>query len=102
MYLFRRFAMVALAFGVVAGYGSAFASFRHHRGACHGRWSEHDRWNGAESWNQRDFDGRDARAPVVTAPVEEAPPGRLHIEQLRRDAMAAAEAGLVIKLDDLT
>ena len=48
-------------------------------------------------------DFEEAHAKVMAAlPVEEAPPGRLHIEQLRRDAMAAAEAGLVIKLDDLT
>jgi len=48
-------------------------------------------------------DFEEAHAKVMAAlPVEDAPPGRLHIEQLRRDAMAAAEAGLVIKLDDLT
>ncbi len=48
-------------------------------------------------------DFAEAHAKVMAAlPVEEAPAGRLHIEQLRRDAMAAAEAGLVIKLDDLT
>ncbi|MCP5395407.1 MAG: SDR family oxidoreductase [Sphingomonadaceae bacterium] len=39
---------------------------------------------------------------MAALPDEEAPAGRLHIEQLRRDAMKAAEAGLVIKLDDLT
>jgi hypothetical protein len=39
---------------------------------------------------------------MAALPVEEAPPGRLKIEQLRRDAMKAAEAGLVIQLDDLT
>src|SRR5690606_2594619 len=39
---------------------------------------------------------------MAALPQEEAPPGRLKIEQLRRDAMKAAEAGLVIKLDDLT
>jgi NAD(P)-dependent dehydrogenase (short-subunit alcohol dehydrogenase family) len=48
-------------------------------------------------------DFEEAHARVMAAlPVEEAPPGRLKIEQLRRDAMAAAEAGLVIELDDLT
>ena len=39
---------------------------------------------------------------IAALPVEEAPAGRLKIEQLRRDAMKAAEAGLVINLDDLT
>ena len=39
---------------------------------------------------------------VKALPVEGAPAGRLHIEQLRRDAMKAADEGLVIKLDDLT
>ena len=41
-------------------------------------------------------------AMMAALPVEEAPPGRLKIEQLRREAMKAAEAGLVISLDDLT
>ncbi|WEK45760.1 MAG: SDR family NAD(P)-dependent oxidoreductase [Candidatus Andeanibacterium colombiense] len=41
-------------------------------------------------------------ATMAALPIEEAPPGRLKIEQLRRDAMKAAEAGLVISLDDLT
>lgn len=39
---------------------------------------------------------------MAALPVEEAPAGRLHIEELRRKAMRDAEAGLVIKLDDLT
>ena len=39
---------------------------------------------------------------MAALPVEAAPEGRLKIEQLRRDAMKAAEEGLVIKLDDLT
>ena len=39
---------------------------------------------------------------MAALPQEEAPAGRLHIEQLRRDAMKAAEQGLVINLDDLT
>jgi NAD(P)-dependent dehydrogenase (short-subunit alcohol dehydrogenase family) len=39
---------------------------------------------------------------VRALPVEDCPPGRAHIEQLRRDAMKAADAGLVIRLDDLT
>lgn len=39
---------------------------------------------------------------MAALPVEDAPPGRLHIEELRRKAMRDAEAGLVIKLDDLT
>jgi len=48
-------------------------------------------------------DFEEAHAAIMAAlPVEEAPAGRLKIEQLRRDAMKAAEAGLVIKLDDLT
>lgn len=48
-------------------------------------------------------DFEEAHAKVMAAlPDEEAPAGRLKIEQLRRDAMKAAEAGLVMKLDDLT
>jgi len=48
-------------------------------------------------------DFEEAHAALMAAlPVEEAPAGRLKIEQLRRDAMQAAEAGLVINLDDLT
>src|SRR5690606_6024819 len=48
-------------------------------------------------------DFEEAHAAVMAAlPIEEAPAGRLKIEQLRRDAMKAAEAGLVIKLGDLT
>ena len=39
---------------------------------------------------------------VRALPIEECPPGRAHIEQLRRDAMKAADAGLKIKMDDLT
>lgn len=39
---------------------------------------------------------------MAALPDEEAPAGRLKIEQLRRDAMKSAEAGLIIKLDDLT
>jgi NAD(P)-dependent dehydrogenase (short-subunit alcohol dehydrogenase family) len=48
-------------------------------------------------------DFEEIHAAIMAAlPDEEAPPGRLKIEQLRREAMKAAEAGLVIKLDDLT
>jgi NAD(P)-dependent dehydrogenase (short-subunit alcohol dehydrogenase family) len=39
---------------------------------------------------------------MAALPVEEAPPGRLKIEQLRRDAMSAAERGLKVQLGDLT
>ena len=39
---------------------------------------------------------------MAALPQEEAPPGRLHIEELRRKAMRDAEAGLKIGLDDLT
>lgn len=39
---------------------------------------------------------------VAALPQEEAPPERLHIERLRREAMKAAEAGQIIRLDDLT
>ncbi|AKH42952.1 NAD(P)-dependent dehydrogenase (short-subunit alcohol dehydrogenase family) [Altererythrobacter atlanticus] len=39
---------------------------------------------------------------MAALPDEEAPAGRLKIEQLRRDAMKAAEEGLVVQLDDLT
>jgi len=48
-------------------------------------------------------DFEEIHAAIMAAlPDEEAPPGRLKIEQLRREAMKAAEAGLVIRLDDLT
>ena len=48
-------------------------------------------------------DFEEAHAAVMAAlPPGEAPAGRLKIEQLRRDAMKAAAAGLVINLDDLT
>jgi len=48
-------------------------------------------------------DFEEIHAKVMAAlPQEEAPPGRLKIEQLRRDAMKAAEEGLVINLDNLT
>jgi NAD(P)-dependent dehydrogenase (short-subunit alcohol dehydrogenase family) len=48
-----------------------------------------------------DFEEIHARL-MEALPVEEAPPGRLKIEELRRKAMRDAEAGLIIKLDDLT
>ncbi|MPT49206.1 MAG: SDR family oxidoreductase [Sphingobium sp.] len=41
-------------------------------------------------------------ASMAALPVEEAPAGRLKIEQLRRDAMKAAEAGMAVSLNDLT
>ena len=48
-------------------------------------------------------DFEEAHAALMAAlPVEDAPPGRLKIEELRRKAMRDAEAGLVIQLDDLT
>ena len=48
-------------------------------------------------------DFEEIHAAIMAAlPDEEAPPGRLKIEQLRRDAMKAAERGLKIRLDDLT
>lgn len=48
-------------------------------------------------------DFEELHASIMAAlPQEEAPEGRLKIEQLRRDAMKAAEEGLIIKLDDLT
>lgn len=48
-------------------------------------------------------DFEELHASIMAAlPQEEAPAGRLKIEQLRRDAMKAAEEGLIIKLDDLT
>jgi len=48
-------------------------------------------------------DFEEIHAKVMAAlPKEEAPAGRLKIEQLRRDAMKAAEEGLIIQLDDLT
>ncbi|MEO6041256.1 MAG: SDR family oxidoreductase [Croceibacterium sp.] len=48
-------------------------------------------------------DFEESHAAIMAAlPEGEAPAGRLRIEQLRRDAMRAAEEGLVIKLDDLT
>lgn len=39
---------------------------------------------------------------VAALPLEECPPGRAHIENLRREAMKAAAAGLKIEMDDLT
>ena len=42
------------------------------------------------------------RKIMAALPHEEAPPGRLRIEELRRKAMRDAEAGLKIQLDDLT
>ena len=39
---------------------------------------------------------------MAALPQEEAPPGRLKIEQLRRDAMKRAEEGLFINMDELT
>jgi len=48
-----------------------------------------------------DFEEIHARV-MEALPQEEAPAGRLKIEQLRRDAMKAAEEGLIINLDDLT
>lgn len=39
---------------------------------------------------------------MAALPNEDAPAGRLKIEQLRRDAMKAAEEGLIIDLDHLT
>ena len=48
-------------------------------------------------------DFEEAHAAVMAAlPIEDAPPGRLKIEELRRKAMRDAEAGLLINLDDLT
>ena len=48
-------------------------------------------------------DFEEIHAKIMAAlPVEEAPAGRLHIEELRRKAMRDAEAGLLIELDDLT
>ena len=48
-------------------------------------------------------DFEEIHAAIMAAlPDEEAPPGRLKIEQLRRDAMKAAERGLKIRLDDQT
>lgn len=40
-------------------------------------------------------------ASIAALPQEEAPAGRLRIEQLRRDAMKAAEAGISVSLNDL-
>lgn len=48
-------------------------------------------------------DFEEIHAAIMAAlPDEEAPAGRLKIEQLRREAMKAAERGLFIRLDDLT
>ena len=48
-------------------------------------------------------DFEEIHAAIMSAlPVEEAPEGRLRIEELRRKAMRDAEAGLKIRLDDLT
>ena len=48
-----------------------------------------------------DFEEIHARL-MAALPVEDAPAGRLKIEELRRKAMRDAEAGLIIQLDDLT
>ena len=48
-----------------------------------------------------DFEEIHART-MAALPQEDAPPGRLKIEELRREANRAAEAGLFIRLDDLT
>lgn len=48
-----------------------------------------------------DFEEMHARI-MAALPDEEAPEGRLRIEELRRKAMRDAEAGLRIELDDLT
>lgn len=48
-----------------------------------------------------DFEELHARN-MAALPIEEAPPGRLEIEHLRREAMRAAEAGITISLSDLT
>ncbi|MBD3729320.1 MAG: SDR family oxidoreductase [Sphingomonadales bacterium] len=48
-----------------------------------------------------DFEEIHARV-MAALPQEDAPPARLHIEHLRREAMRAAEAGMAIGLDDLT
>jgi NAD(P)-dependent dehydrogenase (short-subunit alcohol dehydrogenase family) len=48
-------------------------------------------------------DFEEIHAAIMAAlPIEEAPAGRLRIEELRREAMRAAERGLKIQLDDLT
>lgn len=39
---------------------------------------------------------------LAALPQEEAPPARLHIENLRREANKAAEAGQIIRLENLT
>lgn len=39
---------------------------------------------------------------LAALPQEEAPPARLHIERLRREAMKAADAGQIVRLTDLT
>lgn len=48
-----------------------------------------------------DFEEIHARV-MAALPDEDAPPDRLHIEQLRRDAMRAAEEGMKVGLGDLT
>lgn len=61
----RRPLLVLLGFGVIAGYGSAFASARWHGRHCG---MERDRWEQADRFDRRDFgrdfDRRDA-APVA-------------------------------------
>ena len=39
---------------------------------------------------------------MAALPDEEAPEGRLRIEELRREAMRAAEAGIRMQMGDLT
>lgn len=64
----RRILLVILGFGVVSGFGSAFAHARwraHHHGGCEGgRWSE--RWNRSDAVTPP--------APVQTVVVPQAAP----------------------------
>ncbi len=65
----RRVLIVLLGFGVIAGYGSAFASARwhaRHHGGCEGRWEERsDRF---DRFDRRD-ESRPAAAPVAPQTV---------------------------------
>ncbi len=64
--MFRRPLMVLLGLGVIFGYGGAAASFRHHRGECHG-------WQERSEWQRGDRAPQAAAAPVIVQAPAAAP-----------------------------
>ncbi|MFZ5442370.1 MAG: hypothetical protein ACOZQL_20340 [Myxococcota bacterium] len=62
----RPVLLALLGFGVVAGYGSAFAhAARWHHGGCHDRWAERARF---ERWGHADWRDDRAAPPAPSAP----------------------------------